>query len=820
MNLIYKNLLLLLALVALAMPAARADFVINEKTYSVDTLVHRQVGPGMVNTIVRIPGYPLNVYVTEVDLNNPNNRIETTIGYNTVGRTEALVNAYSRNRTAAKRPVVGCNANFWVVTGNGAPWSSYQLGTPLGGVVRNDTSLVNDNTTWDWWNGGPERSAAAAITHDKTLVLGRLMWDGTITSDKLAGPLAYHNINRRAVAGDICLWGPNYTRTREFEDDWTGFNSKGDNHTDVYYLTFAEGSGWVTNAPMAFTIARIVNDADRQTLGDYDAALSVTGDENKAAMARLAEGDVIEITSGWSIIEEERKGERPDIENLVWGNAPIMHNGELLGRNYDETYNSQVYSRTCYGASADGKHLYLLVIDKSTSPLYGTSAGCPTAVACQILKQMCPDVTEIVNMDAGGSAEMMVRGKIINTTTEGTPRAVACGWLAEAIGEEDNEVASIAFDLFRLDVPSYSSVKPRILGYNSIGELVDEDVQGFTLSCDESLGSTNGDTFKAAGPSTTGTLTATLGDMTATVLVRVMDAQPAIMLHPIVIDNRDYPVEVTATVNTNTYFYDPATLEWSIGDSTVATVTQGVLKGEENGSTTLVCRVGELIDSTEVTVEISPKPYLYQDWTGWTLKGSGANDLAMDEATGEITYTYRSNRAPYLQMSKDLTLFSLPDTVALVFNSTFPVDYVQIDARNRYKTSSNFLKISPEEGDYFAPGVDHTILLDLDALGGSDQVGTYPITIKTIKFTLNNKTTSSEVQTMALKSFYCHYPNVPVPQGLVGDVNGDGAVNIADINVLIGIILSGTPASAVADVNDDGVVNITDINLVIGIILK
>ena len=150
--------------------SARADFVIDDKTYSADTLVHRQVGPGMVNTIVRIPDYPLNVYVMEVDLNNPNNRIETTIGYNTVGRTEALANAYTHNRTATKRPVAGCNANFWVVSGNGAPWSSFQLGTPLGGVVRNDTTLVNDNTTWDWWNGGPTRTAAAAITHDKTLI--------------------------------------------------------------------------------------------------------------------------------------------------------------------------------------------------------------------------------------------------------------------------------------------------------------------------------------------------------------------------------------------------------------------------------------------------------------------------------------------------------------------------------------------------------------------------------------------------------------------------------------------------------------------------
>ena len=813
-----RNFLMLLILMALGCAVTSAQFVIDGTTYQVDTLVHRQVGPGMVNTIVRIPDYPLNVYVMGVDLNNPNNRIETTIGFNTVGRTEALTNAYTRNRTATKRPVAACNANFWVVSGNGAPWSSFQLGTPLGGVVRNDTTLVNDNTTWDWWNGGPTRTAAAAITHDKTLVLGRLQWDGTINSDKFAQPLVYHNINRRAVAGDICLWGPNYTRTREFEDDWTGFNERGNNHTDNYYLTFASGSGWHTNAPMAFTVASIVKDADRQTLGDYDACLTVTGDDNKAVMAALAVGDEITVTSAWTTIEDDGPHVCPDIENLVWGNAPIMHNGELLGRNYDETYNSQVYSRTCYGSSSDGKHLYLLVIDKSTSPLYGQSAGCPTAVACQILKQMCPDVTEIVNMDAGGSAEMMIAGKIINTTTEGTPRAVACGWMVEAVGEEDNELASIAFDLHRIDMPQYSTATPRILGYNRIGELIDEDVQGVTLSCDESLGTTSGNTFMAGGNVSGGILMASLNGMTATVPVRIIVAKPAITLHPILIDNREYPVEVTATVNANTYFYDPSTLHWDIGDDDVATVTNGVLQGKADGLTWLGCRVGQYSDTTPVMVEISPEPYLYQRWDGWTFKGAGAKNITINEATGVISYTYSNNRAPYLQMSKDIQLYSLPDEVAIDFFSTMPIDYIQIDARNRYHTTSNFLRIDPIDGEMFQPGQEYHVSLDLDALGGADNLGTFPITIKSIKFTLNK---SGEVgdHILALEHFYTHYSHIIEPQGIKGDVNGDGEINIADVNVILEHIWNDT-ISQMADVNGDGEVNIADINFVIDIILN
>ena len=58
----------------------------------------------------------------------------------------------------------------------------------------------------------------------------------------------------------------------------------------------------------------------------------------------------------------------------------------------------------------------------------------------------------------------------------------------------------------------------------------------------------------------------------------------------------------------------------------------------------------------------------------------------------------------------------------------------------------------------------------------------------------------------------------PAPT-VVGDVNGDGEVNIADVNAVIDIILSGDFSDS-ADVNGDGEVNIADVNAVIDIILS
>ena len=63
------------------------------------------------------------------------------------------------------------------------------------------------------------------------------------------------------------------------------------------------------------------------------------------------------------------------------------------------------------------------------------------------------------------------------------------------------------------------------------------------------------------------------------------------------------------------------------------------------------------------------------------------------------------------------------------------------------------------------------------------------------------------------------YVEPVVPQPITGDVNGDGEVNIADVNAVIKMILSGTYDKA-GDVNNDTEVNIADVNAIIKIILN
>lgn len=96
-----------------------------------------------------------------------------------------------------------------------------------------------------------------------------------------------------------------------------------------------------------------------------------------------------------------------------------------------------------------------------------------------------------------------------------------------------------------------------------------------------------------------------------------------------------------------------------------------------------------------------------------------------------------------------------------------------------------------------------------------------PSNVQTEDVTYVNKTSFFEVTTQTNKYQVKDVTDTYLPYldaGLTGDVNGDDEVNIADVNFLIDMILSGN-VSTVGDVDNDNEVSISDINALIDIIL-
>ena len=811
---ILSGLLLLVGLVA----SAQVDTIfINDKNYHVDVIESQDIGPGIHHYRLRIPDYPLNVNILQMDMNNPYNRIETFQASDTHFKTEKLATAYTRykNMYDDKRPIAGANGNFWCVTGQ-LPHSDLLTGATYNGNLRNGEIITETNAYSDQWDGGPERTGVIAVDEAKNLFIETMHFKGYAINDKIGSPEIYQT-NKVVRKNEIALYNHFYGRSKTFMPADVYKDDSGNRHFQIVtgdatevYLTINEGQCWMAGQPMTCTVGEVKTNAGTGTLGDYDLCLVGRGDK-QALLAKLVAGDQLTVNYGWSTAG----GKTPIIEQLIGGNAIVMANGEMTGRNDDETYNSQVYSRCAYGSSADGRTLYVIVIDKSTDPVYGTSAGCNTRVMCQIAKHY--GCANLCNVDAGGSAQMMIEGKVINKTTEGTPRAVANGWFLYSIAPKDEAIARLEFKDLKLQAPTYATYSPQIIAYNQYGDIVDDDFKGFTLSCDASLGTCNGSMFTAGGGDATGELTASYNGVSVSKTMTVVVAPLAIRIKPLLIDAyREYPMEVTATIGEEVYVYDPASINWTIENNEVISIDEnGVLRGLKEGESMVVGQIGDFVDTTNVTVEIAKAAIVpASDMIGWAVKGSSGITKGALAEDGTLSFTYGAPRAATIQMSKDIRYYSLPDKLWLEFTPTVNIKSINIDLRTPQHSKLNKLELKPTSGEVWESGKTHRIELPISELGDPADLILYPLSLHYINFTIETNSAYKGEQSIKISELSAEYNNyASVEQIIVGEGSGvkvypnpvtDGVFTVTSSKELKSVEVYSIAGVAVASVECEG----------------
>lgn len=758
-----KFLLYLSCTISMAMPAYAETVTLEGSDYEVTTLIDREIGPGIRHSRYRLPSYPLNINVVTVDMTNPYNKIETTTANERSKGTETLVNAAKRQSSEGHRAVAGANANFWVVASQ--PEDATYTGIVRNASVRNGKMIVESNQHRDKWDGGTMRTGVVSVSHEKLAYVDYCTSSIKATAD-VFGSLEIHQVNKGIHTDELCMYNSFYGSSTAFMPIKVDSNGKyqhdeaGD-ATEVL-LDIDAGQEWDSNTDISFTVKEIRLNAGKGTLGSHDMALVGRGD-NREQIAKLKVGDKVTLKYTWTYNPGDADEVTPHVAQAIGGNALVMRNGELTKHNNNETYNSQVYSRTGYGCSADGKKLYIIVIDKSTDPVYGTSAGCNTAKMCEFARWL--GCSNMANFDAGGSAEMFINGKIENRTTEGTPRAVANGWLVYSTAPENNEasktVSRLEFDDIDLQAPIYGSFTPTIIAYNEYGAVLDYDFKDFELSCDASLGSCNGNSFTAAGAPCKGLLTATYNGISVSREMTVLESQLSLRIKPLLIDgSREYPIEVVANIGERVYSYDPATINWSIEDSSIATIDeQGVLRGVAEGTTSYTATLGNFNDTADVTVEIAPAAEMsINNWADWTISTPSGIANSNMTADGTLSFTYNSPRDPYVHLAAVNKLYSIPDGIYLEFTPSVDIKYITTDFRTPSHSKANTLNISPT-GDVFEKGKTHLIELPISDLGDSNDLALYPLTLYYLRFYIKANSEFKGEQNIKITKFYALYNN-------------------------------------------------------------
>ena len=513
------------------------------------------------------------------------------------------------------------------------------------------------------------------------------------------------------------------------------FNSKYGRQTRVSGCTdvrvqLAEGESWGINKPVKLIVTAQPSTTGNTPISQNEVVISAKGAEQAAKLASLKVGD--EITLNCNIALQDYKIS-PDIKECSGGDVVILKRGEVI---YDAIRfingRDSNNPRTMFGYNENRTKMVWCVVDGR-----GVSTGCTYPEGADIMKLFgCYDA---VNVDGGGSSGMYLEPfGIVNHPSDGKERAVSNGIFAVLNAPTDNTITEIRFADWSIKMPKYGNYTPTIYGYNKYGLLIDTDVKNITLSCDNELGEIiNNNTLYAKGDGTHA-LTATLGDITTSVLVTIANGVPSFRLDSVVVNSfYDYKMEVVSTVNGNQMPLDNIALKWSIDDSSIASIDDnGVIHGLKNGITQVYGSVDEITDTILVKVEIPNVRYHDAendiDISTWktsksgvknnTTTALGTNGLALD-------YTISSSRNPYIKISKTLPLWSRPDSIELQLNpGDASIKQITIQATPSNGGKASNVNITPT----LTANVVNRIALPISDFADDTDAGIYPLTINAI----------------------------------------------------------------------------------------
>ena len=162
-----------------------------------------------------------------------------------------------------------------------------------------------------------------------------------------------------------------------------------------------------------------------------------------------------------------------------------------------------------------------------------------------------------------------------------------------------------------------------------------------------------------------------------------------------------------------------------------------------------------------MTVEIASAPTLGQDnWSGWTTKkATGMTNVSLTDK-GLLSYTYNTPRDPWVSVTKDVQFYSLPDHVFIEFSSDLPVKSLTVDFRSALHSKLNNVTLKPAEGEEsFAAGTRHTLEIPISELGDTEDLALYPISLKSIRFSLNLDPAQKGDHSIDLGKLYATYGN-------------------------------------------------------------
>lgn len=419
----------------MSLMATAESFTAGNETYTYTVTGSSIPSAGIKHTRMRFTApSACNVSIVEVDLTNPDLRVEAFTANDSLLQLEAMTNFYTRKKATGRTAVVTQNGHFWSMSSQtGTSAGVHATQTLLGGCMVNGSIQTETNYVMDQWNGGPARTGVLGITTDGKAVIGnyktiaKVMCPTKWGASEASNSLLITEVNKYCIASDyMAMFTPEYPKGRAMKVINTSSGQPGSEVTGTaieVYLKLDAGQTLANNSWINCTVGEIKKNTSGGTRGNYDFVLVAAPGVSQNVMSGLAVGDKMKIKYYWESTGSDATV--PSFENVIAGNAIVMQNGAVTTRATDESYNTTAYARSLYGINADGSKLYMCVVDKGQNATEGVSYGATCTRISYIMKQF--GAQTVLQVDGGGSAQMAINGSIVTKPADGSERKVASG---------------------------------------------------------------------------------------------------------------------------------------------------------------------------------------------------------------------------------------------------------------------------------------------------------------------------------------------------------------------------------------------------------
>lgn len=716
------NLKLIILGCGMALPlaaTASVDFDLRGTTMQLDTIFHAKVGPGTTQTQLRLTGSSsLDVFYLTIDKTTPGVSIRSVCATDKVAgnaRTSAMAQSKSKDGLLY---FAGSNADFYWTSGKATNGSS-QVGTPTGSCTVDREIYKSSNSDYQF-----------SVDVNGVARVSRLnYYTGTATiGDKVT---LFKGVNVGSPNNGITLYTPRY---------WGSTNQT--SYTDNSYEVTArlvEGDNFYAGGKFRLEVTSEPNTSGDTTVPAggfviFGRGTSTSGCNTGAKdfVGALKPGDIVEFDN----IILTAEGERIEPVTVVSGNPKNVGGGATLDTEGERGDASARHPRTSIGVSADGTKIIMMVIDGRTP----SSAGVTTSMLADVMRWA--GAAEAVNLDGGGSSTLYTAALgVRNHCSDGQERAVGNAIFAVLEAEEDNEVAELQFRDWVLTMPNMGLYTPHVYAYNKYGVMISDDFKDYTLSCPASLGeiTADGKTLFATGTGTQA-LTVSYGNAkTASIAITVGSAltEATPRYSDVVLDNKHpWAVEVVTKVASELMPIAPGIFDWSIDDSSVATIDEtGLITPVANGKAVVTGRHGDIEIKVNISVENTDKQVLPIDLAGdaeaWKVTQSGIsayNITPLENGFG-VDYTIKSTRGTRLTLNNKINVFGIPTALrARVNPGDVKLTSVMFSACASGGRVTNFTYNNIESGK------ENVVELPVSEMGDPDNIGTYPIEFSAFQF--------------------------------------------------------------------------------------